>query len=222
MQLYEKYRPKTISALVGCSTLKKRLVHLRDHGGLRGRAYWISGKSGTGKTTVAYILSRALADNYAIEECNGGDLVLSGESSDYGRPSILRWERESHSKPIGLKGHWCKIVNEAHAMKPGIVTRLLTTLEMREVQRNMTLFFTTTISGSANFAENFDGGPFRSRTEELSTDIDAAQAAGWLHQIATLEGPNGKPLEDYMKLVSKCNSNLRECLARIGRGEMLG
>ena len=48
-----------------------------------------------------------------------------------------------------------------------------------------------------------------------------SDGAAWLRQVATAEGLNGKPLEAYVQLFRECHLNLRECLARIGRGEML-
>jgi DNA-binding NtrC family response regulator len=52
MQLTEKYRPATWSDVVGQDKIVGRIRQLAQRG-LAGRAYWITGQSGTGKTTIA-------------------------------------------------------------------------------------------------------------------------------------------------------------------------
>ena len=56
MQLYEQYRPTTWAEIVGQDKVIARIEHLRLRG-LAGRAYWIAGQSGTGKTTIARLLA---------------------------------------------------------------------------------------------------------------------------------------------------------------------
>ena len=72
--LAEKYRPHEFNQLVGqekaCSTLE-RLE-------LGGRAFYITGKSGTGKTTLARIIALKVAQtNHGISEVTGRQLTLS-------------------------------------------------------------------------------------------------------------------------------------------------
>mgnify|MGYP002685060972 CR=1 FL=1 len=53
MRWYEKYRPKTLEEVVGQENAKKQIeIALRS--GWGGKAYWISGASGTGKTCLLY------------------------------------------------------------------------------------------------------------------------------------------------------------------------
>ena len=60
MQLAEKYRPQSWADVVGQQKVIDRLLALAARSGLAGRAYWLSGQSGTGKTTIASRLARHL------------------------------------------------------------------------------------------------------------------------------------------------------------------
>ena len=46
MNLYEKYRPKEWAGVIGQDKVVEQIKQLRQRG-LAGRAYWISGQSGT-------------------------------------------------------------------------------------------------------------------------------------------------------------------------------
>jgi hypothetical protein len=63
--LYETYRPKQWSEVVGQDKVIKQIDLMRKRG-LSGRAYWISGQSGTGKTTIARVYGRINANNNFI------------------------------------------------------------------------------------------------------------------------------------------------------------
>ena len=67
MNLYEKYRPATWSEVVGQDKVIETIIQLRKRG-LGGRAYFISGQSGTGKTTIARLIAAEIADEWYIEE----------------------------------------------------------------------------------------------------------------------------------------------------------
>jgi DNA polymerase III gamma/tau subunit len=55
--LADKYRPSSWSEVVGQDKTVSRLQALAKRGGLAGRAYWLSGQSGTGKTTIARLIA---------------------------------------------------------------------------------------------------------------------------------------------------------------------
>ncbi len=54
--LYEQYRPTQWRDVVGQDKTLKRIDVLHRRG-LSGRAYWLSGQSGTGKTTIARLIA---------------------------------------------------------------------------------------------------------------------------------------------------------------------
>jgi replication-associated recombination protein RarA len=213
MQLYEKLRPKTWAELCGCERLKQQIELLRKHGGLAGRAYWIVGLSGTGKSTVARLIAGEVAEPWAVDEVNGSDVSVD---------MVRDWEREARYRPISGQTY-CHIINESHGLRisgqSNIVSRLLTTLELPEVQQNVTFIFTTTTAGNTLFADAFDANPFGSRCECLTTNVSDLEGGLWLRKMTPPE-LNGQALDDYINLFKHCRGNLRECLSIIGKGGM--
>ncbi len=61
MKLFEQHRPKTLDAVLGQGKAVKTIERLLERG-IGGRALWISGASGTGKTTLARIIADHIAD----------------------------------------------------------------------------------------------------------------------------------------------------------------
>ena len=59
--LYEQYRPKGWDDVIGQDKAVRRAQAIAGRG-YGGRAFWISGASGVGKTTIAYILAGQVAD----------------------------------------------------------------------------------------------------------------------------------------------------------------
>ncbi len=57
MPLYEKYRPDTWAQVVAQDKAVNALQRLSERVGLGGKAYWITGASGTGKTTIARLIA---------------------------------------------------------------------------------------------------------------------------------------------------------------------
>jgi len=70
-QLYEQYRPTTWDEFLGQDKAVAKIGALRKRG-LAGRAYWVSGPSGTGKTTLAKLLAGEIADPFFVEELDAG------------------------------------------------------------------------------------------------------------------------------------------------------
>ena len=91
MNLYEQYRPKTFDEVVGQEKVIGKLQRLAKRG-LGGRVYWITGSSGTGKTTLARIIASEVSDDFAVIEIDGSDLTMD---------KVREYERWCRSKPIG-------------------------------------------------------------------------------------------------------------------------
>jgi DNA polymerase III gamma/tau subunit len=67
LPLAEKYRPKSLDEVIGQPKLIAQVQGLKARGGLGGRAYWLSGRSGGGKSSTARLIARDLADDLNIE-----------------------------------------------------------------------------------------------------------------------------------------------------------
>jgi len=67
-QLYEQYRPRSWSDVIGQDKVVGKLQALAKRDGWAGRAYWLTGQSGTGKTTIARLIAAEVADPFFIDE----------------------------------------------------------------------------------------------------------------------------------------------------------
>src|SRR5215475_10760342 len=90
MQLTEKYRPTTWAVVVGQDKVVQRIQALAKRG-LAGRAYWISGQSGTGKTTIARLIAAEVADEFLIQEVDAASLTVSALRDLEREMNIIGW-----------------------------------------------------------------------------------------------------------------------------------
>ena len=212
MTLYEKYRPKELSEIVGQD---KAVYQIRQvlRRGWGGRAWWIAGLSGTGKTTLARIIARAGAEDWFIEEHDSGDAMTTAEMD--------RIENAMHFIASG-KGGRAFIINEAHGLRRDIIRRWLGVLE--RIPKHVCFVFTTTKLGQKGlFDAQIDAHPLLSRCTQLTLNDQGLIEvfADHCRQIANKENLNGKPRVEYIKLAQRCKSNCREMLMKIESGEML-
>lgn len=214
MQLAEQFRPRTLDAVVGQTKAVAKLRALAARG-FGGRAYLISGPSGTGKTTLARIVAAHVAGELATVETNAQDCTLD---------DIREMEREWHqtalpSAPDGPTGR-AYIFNECHLMRGAIVSRLLTSLEA--IPAHCVVIFTTTTEGMTLFGDNTDALPFASRCVRVQTTGQGftPAIAEYVRNCAISAGLDGVPLDRYVSKAKDLKGNGRALFHAVETGEL--
>lgn len=139
--LYRKWRPKVFSDVVGqphiTSTLKNEIINSRHS-----HAYLFTGSRGTGKTTCAKILAKAVNCLHPVdgnpcgecEVCRGidsgaiMDVIEIDAASNNGVDNIRDIRQEANFSPASCK-YRVYIIDEVHMLSAGAFNALLKTLE---------------------------------------------------------------------------------------------
>lgn len=210
MLLYEKYRPKNLDDVVGQPKVVETLRPIMERG-VGGQAFWISGLSGGGKSSLARIIAGSIADPWWITEVIGRELSVSKIADLWDTLKCYG----------GGKGGRAIIVNESHGCGSAAIEKLLEVLEA--IPNHACVVFTTTKEGQAGlFADHEDAHPLLSRCKVLTlTNQSLARAfAERCRTIAQAEGLDGQPIEAYVKLAQRCKNNCRAMLQEIEAGAM--
>ena len=139
--LYRKWRPQDFSAVYGQPHVTKTLQNQLCSGRIS-HAYLFTGSRGTGKTTCAKILSKAVnclspVDGNPCNECeicrgidNGSilDVIEIDAASNNGVDNIRDLREEANFTPANAK-YRVYIIDEVHMLSIGAFNALLKTLE---------------------------------------------------------------------------------------------
>ena len=139
--LYRKWRPKSFSDVYGQPHVTRTLQSQLESGRIS-HAYLFTGSRGTGKTTCAKILSKAVnclnpVDGNPCNECeickgieNGSilDVIEIDAASNNGVDNIRDLREEANFTPVNAK-YRVYIIDEVHMLSIGAFNALLKTLE---------------------------------------------------------------------------------------------
>lgn len=211
--LSEKHRPKDWDQVIGQDKVTGLLSKMEEAGSLNGRAYWITGPTGMGKTTIARILASKISDRFATEEIDAGscskDVVDGIRNKGFYKPMT------------GCLSH-VLIVNEAHGLRKDSIRALLVVLEA--LTPSMTVIFTTTNDGNEMFEDSqIDSTPLIDRclSLRLSQRNICKPAAVFVQGIARSAGLDGQPLDKYERLLKDHGNSIRAAISAVEAGAML-
>lgn len=213
--LADKYRPGDWASVVGQPKVIGLLSKMDDARSLNGKAYWITGGTGMGKTTIARILANRIGDQWTIEEIDAG--ACSKEVIDGIR-------NKCNYKPMTGALSNVLIINEAHGLRKNIVRGLLVVLEA--LSPFMTVIFTTTNEAMKLFEDSqIDFSPLIDRclSLRLSARPGVKELALYVQMIAKKEGlDGGAQASKFERLLQDKHNSIRGALSAIEGGVFLG
>jgi replication-associated recombination protein RarA len=209
-----KYAPKSLGDIVGqpkACAVASRFI------GRGGHAFFVTGASGTGKTSLANVLALAVAS----PEC-----VMTVDSPrELAKEDLLNIKDAMQSYGFGRGGR-ALIINEAHGLAQWQIEILLGMIDSCRIPSHCVVIFTTTKEGEESIQDkSIDSGPLLSRCKRIAlTNQGLSKAfAEVVHRNAMAEGllAESATVEDVAKLVVKCKNNLRAVYSEVESGALL-
>ncbi len=207
--LSEKYRPRHFAGVVGQARAVKQVQVVLARG-WGGRAWWISGASGTGKTTIANLIAEAGADPFFIEELDAQVLTPA---------KLAEVERSFAYRAMSDRPGKAYLVNEAHGLRKDAIRLLLVMLE--RLPEHVCIVFTTTNAGEMLFSDDGDAAPLVSRCTQIKLDNGPSTRKAMAiraQKIARDQKIDGFDETVYVDAVDQCRGNLRMLLSKIESG----
>lgn len=205
MNLYEQFRPRSLSEFVGQPKAHGIARSYIDRSIIGGRAFWITGPSGTGKTTLARIMGSAIADDFSTEEIgDGSELTVSD----------LERLADGTRCPGWGKGGRVVIINEAHGLKPQVFGQLRGILE--RIPHHAAWFFTTTAEDQEELFERTTAQQVLSRCIPIPL-TNQGFASAFASRLSDIARHIGIELAeaDALKIMRDVKNNARAALQRL-------
>jgi len=212
MQLFRKHAPRSFDEVVGQDKAIANLKRIRDTTGFGGKAFWITGASGTGKTSIANIIARTIASDCDIDEYESFGITAS---------RVSEMERSLSFRSLFGVGGRVAILNEAHGLRKDGIRQLLLTLE--RIPEHVAWIFTTSRAGTEMlFDDCDDAAPLVSRClkVDLTTQGLCKPFAERCKQIAALEGFGELPISKFEALAKETKNNMRAMISAIESGKV--
>ena len=243
--LYRTWRPQDFDDLVGQAPIKKALTNALETGRIS-HAYLFAGPRGTGKTSTARILAKALncekgptphpcnqCENCReITEGTSGDVIEIDAASNRGIDEIRKIREQVYFAPVSSR-YKVYIIDEVHMITTDAFNALLKTLE--EPPEHVVFILATTepqkiLNTILSRCQRFD---FRRATvDEIATHL--AKVAEGSHiqadpealRLIAIQADGG--LRDALSLLDQCSimadrvteETVRQVLGLVGREKL--
>jgi len=120
-ELYNKYRPDDLDLIIHHEEIVNSLKNLFEENKIP-NVFCFTGKSGSGKTSLAFIISKMLG-------CDENNVIYTNGALDTSKEDIEKIIKDSKYKPLGESKNKCYIIDECHRLTLQAREALLQKLE---------------------------------------------------------------------------------------------